>query len=92
MSMSIKSWGERRRSAEPMPMIYVFVNGGEVSFYNYPAKKSMAEDVFVKELIPHVDKTYRTIADRSGRGIESYSGGGRGAARLALENPPYLVL
>lgn len=69
------------------PAIYVFVNGGEVSHYNYPAKKSMGEDVFIKELIPHIDKTYRTFADRKGRGLEGFSQGGRGTARIMFKHP-----
>jgi len=69
------------------PAIYVFVNGGEVSHYNYSEKKSMGEDVFIKELIPHVDKTYRTVADRAGRGLEGFSQGGRGTARIMFKHP-----
>jgi endo-1,4-beta-xylanase len=74
-------------SGEVKPMIYVFVNGGKVSHYNMPEMGSMGEDVFVKELIPHIDKTYRTIADRSGRGIEGFSQGGRGTTRIMFEYP-----
>lgn len=70
------------------PMIYVFVNGGPVSHYNYPEKKqAMGEDVFIKELIPHIDRTYRTIADQSGRGLEGFSQGGRGTARILFKYP-----
>ena len=69
------------------PVIYVFVNGGEVSHYNYPDKKSMGEDVFIQELIPHIDKTYRTRADRSGRGLEGFSQGGRGTTRIMFKHP-----
>jgi hypothetical protein len=50
MVPSIKYIREER--GIPVPMIHVFVNGDEVSFYNYPAKKSMAEDVFIEEMIP----------------------------------------
>ncbi|MBT4863642.1 MAG: 1,4-beta-xylanase [Planctomycetaceae bacterium] len=67
--------------------IYVFVNGGVVSHYNTPDRNSMGEDVFIKELIPHVDKTHRTIADRSGRAIEGFSQGGRGTARNMFKHP-----
>lgn len=74
-------------SGKVPPAIYVFVNGGEVSHYNYPAKKSMGEDVFVQELIPHIDVTYRTIADRSGRGLEGFSQGGRGTTRIMFKHP-----
>ena len=75
------------RDGKVPPMIYVFVNGGEVSHYNYPQKKSMGEDVFVKELIPHVDATYRTIASRAGRGLEGFSQGGRGTTRIMFKHP-----
>lgn len=70
------------------PAIYVFVNGGPVSHYNYPQKKNgLGEDVFIKELIPHIDKSYRTIADRKGRGLEGFSQGGRGTARIMFKHP-----
>ncbi|MBP2350357.1 enterochelin esterase-like enzyme [Kribbella aluminosa] len=39
------------------------------------------ETAFFKDLVPQVDATYRTIADRTGRAIAGYSmGGGRRAA------------
>jgi enterochelin esterase-like enzyme len=69
------------------PMIYVFVNGGEMSHYDFPAKKSLGETAFVKELIPHIDATYRTIAKREGRGLEGFSQGGRGTARIMFKHP-----
>lgn len=69
------------------PAIYVFVNGGKVSHYNTPQFDSMGEDVFVKELIPHVDNTHRTIAARHGRALEGFSQGGRGTARIAFKHP-----
>ncbi|MBC8356125.1 MAG: 1,4-beta-xylanase [Planctomycetes bacterium] len=74
-------------SGKVPPAIYVFVNGGEVSHYDYPEKKSLGEDVFTSELIPHVDRTYRTIADRSGRGLEGFSQGGRGTTRIMFKHP-----
>lgn len=70
------------------PMIYLFVNGGPVSHYNMPERKNaMGEDVFVKELIPHVDATYRTIGKREGRGLEGFSQGGRGTTRIMFKHP-----
>lgn len=69
------------------PLIYVFVNGGEVSHYDFPAQNSLGETALVKELIPHIDANYRTIASRKGRGIEGFSQGGRGAARIAFKHP-----
>ena len=76
-----------RKRGEGIEAIFVLPNGGKMGFYNMPELGSMGEDVFIRELIPHIDQTYRTIADRSGRGIEGYSGGGRATARIALEYP-----
>ena len=70
------------------PVIYVFANGGPVSWYNIPGdKKAQGEDVFVKELIPHIDRAYRTVAGRAGRAIEGFSQGGRGTSRIMFKYP-----
>ena len=45
------------------------------------------EDVMMKNLLPHIDATYRTIASAGGRGIEGSSMGGYGALRLGLKFP-----
>jgi enterochelin esterase-like enzyme len=70
------------------PTIYVFPNGGPMSWYNYPQiENGLGEDVFVKELIPHIDKTYRSVGKREGRGIEGFSQGGRGTTRIMFKYP-----
>ena len=81
------------------PAIFVFVNGGPVSHYDYPGQlKNLktgtgqkGNTAFVKELIPHIDKTYRTIAERKGRVLEGYSQGGRGTLRTAFRNPELFI-
>ena len=78
---------ESMSSGEAQPIIYIFVNGGEISHWNYPPLASMGEDVFVKELIPHIDLNYRTVDNRSGRAIQGFSQGGRGATRIAFKYP-----
>ena len=46
-------------------MIAVLVNGVAASFYrDDPSGKVPVETMIIKELIPHVDQTYRTIAKR----------------------------
>jgi enterochelin esterase-like enzyme len=69
------------------PAIYVFPNGGVVSHYDYPKLKSFGETAFIKELIPLIDRTYRTIASREGRAIEGFSQGGRATARDMFKYP-----
>ena len=73
------------------PAIYVYINGRRVSHYNMPHMDSMGEDVFVGELIPHIDATYRTIAERRGRAIEGFSQGGRGTTRIMFKYPELFV-
>lgn len=70
------------------PMLMVFVNGGRNSAYLDSVDGTVkVETMFMTELIPHIDATYRTIASRKGRGIEGFSMGGGGALRFALKFP-----
>ncbi|MDP3069995.1 MAG: alpha/beta hydrolase-fold protein [Opitutaceae bacterium] len=70
------------------PAIFVFVNGMVDSFYcDALAIKRPVETVIVKELIPHVDATYHTLATRAGRMIEGFSMGGFGAGHLGFKYP-----
>src|ERR1035438_5393497 len=69
-------------------MIVVLVNGMKDSFYNdSPDGKWPVDSVIIKELIPHVDQTYRTIAGREGRAVEGFSMGGYGTAHLGFKHP-----
>lgn len=70
------------------PAIYVFPNGGPVSWYDMPEmQQAMGESVFVKELVPHIDAAYRTWGTREGRALEGYSQGGRGTTRIMFKHP-----
>jgi endo-1,4-beta-xylanase len=69
-------------------MILVFPNGGRATMYQDSGDgRYMAETMMTKELIPLIDKTYRTVADRKGRCIEGFSMGGRGSTHLAMKYP-----
>ncbi len=70
------------------PMIMVLPNGGKSTMYKDSADgRFPIETIFIRELIPHIDAHWRTIANRNGRCIEGYSMGGRGATRLAMKYP-----
>jgi len=70
------------------PMIVVYVNGAVRSGYVDSADgKWPVETVTIKELIPHIDATYRTIATREGRCVEGFSMGGGGAAKWGFKYP-----
>jgi enterochelin esterase-like enzyme len=79
---------EAVRAGTVSPAIVVLVNGMVNSFYcDWADGKRPVESVIVKDLIPHVDQTYRTIAKREGRLIEGFSMGGYGAAHLGFKYP-----
>lgn len=72
------------RAGELEPVIYVYPNGGPMSWYDHAAAENgQGEGVFVKELVPHIDKTYRVSA----RGLEGFSQGGRGTTRIMFKHP-----
>ncbi len=52
----------------------------------YPADISGFEDVMVKDLIPMIDRSYRTIADRDHRAMAGLSMGGNQACHLTLKH------
>lgn len=69
-------------------LIVVFPNGGRATMYQDSGDgRFRAETWIIHELIPHIDATYRTIADRRARCIEGFSMGGRGATHLAMKHP-----
>ncbi len=69
-------------------MIAVLVNGMWASMYCDSKDGQLpVESVIVKDLIPHVDATYRTIAQREARAVEGFSMGGFGAAHLGFKYP-----
>ncbi len=74
------------RAGKTPPMFVVFVNGLPAGMWcDSKDGKTPVETIVIKELIPHLDATFRTIAAREGRIIEGFSMGGYGAARLGFK-------
>ena len=70
------------------PMVVVFPNGLVNSMWvDWKNGRVPMETVVVRELLPHIDATFRTIATPAGRLIEGMSMGGYGAARLGFKFP-----
>ena len=69
------------------PMIVVMPDGGVTWYMNDYLNKTRYEDMFVTELIPHIDSTYRTRAKRDFRGVSGLSMGGHGSLLLAMHHP-----
>lgn len=69
------------------PMLVVFVNGLPARLWcDSKDGATPVETVFTQELIPHIDKTYRTIASREGRILEGFSMGGYGAGHIGMNH------
>lgn len=58
------------------------------SQYTGPLYRSEAvETAFMSDLLPHIDSTFRTLANRKSRLVGGYSMGGYGALRYAMAYP-----
>jgi len=62
-------------------------NAFEGSFYANSPVTGRWEDFISRDLVRWVDRRYRTVRSRSGRGIAGSSMGGFGALRIAMRNP-----
>ncbi|XVU22896.1 alpha/beta hydrolase-fold protein [Actinoplanes sp. CA-054009] len=66
-------------------MIVVFPDGGSGWYVDTSA--GAYKSMIVKEVLPMVDRVYRTIPDREHRGLTGVSMGGQGAFTLGLTHP-----
>jgi enterochelin esterase-like enzyme len=80
------------KKGEIIPMIYVMPEGYRNYYVNDYAGKFLYEDMFIKELVPFIDKQYRTVSDKNHRATMGYSMGGFGALVLPLRNPNVLTV
>lgn len=79
---------ELRHYVDQYQMIIVCPDGGFSSWYfDAPLDTTMRYETFMtRELVPEIDARYRTIPDRSHRGICGLSMGGHGALYLAIRH------
>ncbi len=73
---------------EIQPYIVVMPDGGDRTYWaNWADDGARWEDYVVQEVVPEIDRRYRTIQDQSGRAIGGLSAGGLGALNLAMHHP-----
>jgi S-formylglutathione hydrolase FrmB len=76
----------RLRQSEAVPdFLVVAVDGGNSFFVNAPGGRY--EDMVTKDLVAHVESTYRVVAGRKGRALLGVSMGGYAALHVAFEQP-----
>jgi enterochelin esterase-like enzyme len=74
-------------SSRKIPPMIIVMPDGKVSFYvNDYRRKEKYEDMFIQELIPHIDAAYRTRPQQEYRGIAGLSMGGYGALTLSMRH------
>jgi S-formylglutathione hydrolase FrmB len=76
--------GLRASGAVP-EFLVVAVDGGNSFFVNAPSGRY--EDMVTKDLVAHVEATYRVVPGRKGRGLLGVSMGGYAALHIAFEQP-----
>ena len=76
--------------ARAYDLIVVMPDAGNSWYVNWArsddGQKNHWEDAIIKDLIGHVDATYRTVAKREGRAINGLSMGGFGGLMLGLKH------
>lgn len=96
LSGSYQDWAKRTKLIEyaaERRLIVVNPEGGD-GFYTDSATQPNAkyESYIVQELIPEIDKNFRTVAERRGRAIAGLSMGGYGALKFGVKYPESFAL
>lgn len=73
--------------AAQYPFIIVVPEGKDGWYTDAAAPNAKFESYFAEELIPDVDRRFRTLASREGRAVAGLSMGGYGSMKFALKHP-----
>jgi len=76
--------GYSREMIVVMPNAYTRFQG---SMYSSSVTTGNWEDFVAKELVSYIDAHYRTISERTSRGLAGHSMGGYGTMRIGMKNP-----
>lgn len=85
--------GLLERMAEKHEVIIVTPGVGPSSYYfDSPMMDSVRYETYIiSELIPHIDKTFRTLDQKESRAITGLSMGGHGAMMLSAKHPELFI-
>ena len=81
------TWQRLYKGRKAKEVILVYPNGNRSGYMDHFDRKKMAETMIIRELIPLIDKRYRTIANRRGRAVHGFSMGASGALKFAMKYP-----
>jgi putative tributyrin esterase len=78
--------------AAQYPFIIVVPEGKDGWYTDGLAPREKFESYFVEELVPDVDRRFRTLPTRGGRAVAGLSMGGYGSMKFALKRPEMFAL
>ena len=81
-----QSWESLTEKGELTDFIVVLPDGGRSFYVNSQDGHERYEDFFIQELVPEIDRRYRTLAVAGERGISGTSMGGYGALHLGMRH------
>lgn len=87
-----KTWAKHTKPnlqqlASLFNVIFVCPEGARSWYWDSPVDPSLRYETYIaNELIPQIDKNFRTISDRKARAITGFSMGGHGALWLAIRH------
>jgi putative tributyrin esterase len=81
------TWEDLMSQGKLGKFLVVLPNGGRTFYVNSLDGRERYEDFIIQELVPGIDRMYRTLATAQARGISGTSMGGYGALHLAMRHP-----
>lgn len=82
-----QTWESLMSQGKIGKFIVVMPDGGRSFYVNSFDGRARYEDFFIQELVPAIDRKYRTLATRAARGVGGVSMGGYGALHLGMRHP-----
>jgi len=80
-------WRKLLEAGKIQDVILVYPNGFRSGYMDHHDGKVMVETMIIRELIPRIDKRFRTIASHAGRAVHGSSMGASGSLKFAIKYP-----
>ena len=81
------AWQKLYKSGKIQEVILVYPSGFRSGYMDHYDSKVMVETMIIHELIPRIDKRYRTMASHMGRAVHGSSMGASGSLKFAIKYP-----
>lgn len=82
-----QAWQQAYRDKKAHDVILVFPAAFRSGYMDHRDGKIMVESMIIRELIPLIDRRFRTVAHRDGRAVHGFSMGSSGALKFVIKYP-----